>query len=313
MIPLIPIALGGAAILAGRHGSQRFSDSRNMDSQAHDLQTMALVTISDAKRSLEQTHDKLTAILQTNGEARLKALTVLRQIAQKIQRAGLSLPAELQQEMRDVLDRPVPTDTLAGTVASLGIGAGGGLATSAALYGGVGVFGHASTGTAIGSLTGAAKESAILAWLGGGSLAADGFGMAGGTFVLFGITFGVGMAIGGELGAFLSQDRLIDAQRLSRQAHELAGELDVVNRGLRSIGNGAKRCTALLGQLVDQAQTLLSNPAKTTSDLGQLVLALRYMQQLVDAPLLNANNEVNLSIIPLFDTVDKFISSCKQA
>ena len=46
-------------------------------------------------------------------------------------------------------------------------------------------FGVASTGTAISSLSGAAATNAALAWLGGGTLAAGGAGIAGGKFLLF--------------------------------------------------------------------------------------------------------------------------------
>lgn len=48
----------------------------------------------------------------------------------------------------------------------------------------VGAFASASTGTAISSLAGAAKTNAILAWLGGGSLASGGGGMVLGTTIL---------------------------------------------------------------------------------------------------------------------------------
>lgn len=48
----------------------------------------------------------------------------------------------------------------------------------------------ASTGTAISTLSGAAYTNAVLAWLGGGSLAASGGGMAAGSVVLAGITAG---------------------------------------------------------------------------------------------------------------------------
>jgi CII-binding regulator of phage lambda lysogenization HflD len=51
----------------------------------------------------------------------------------------------------------------------------------------VSVLGTASTGTAITSLSGVAGTNAILAWFGGGSLAAGGAGIAGGTMVLGGI------------------------------------------------------------------------------------------------------------------------------
>lgn len=42
------------------------------------------------------------------------------------------------------------------------------------------MFASASTGTAISTLAGAAATNATLAWFGGGSLVADGWGMAGG-------------------------------------------------------------------------------------------------------------------------------------
>lgn len=49
-------------------------------------------------------------------------------------------------------------------------------------------FATASTGTAIGSLSGAAATNAVLAWLGGGAVAAGGGGMAAGATVLAALT-----------------------------------------------------------------------------------------------------------------------------
>jgi hypothetical protein len=59
------------------------------------------------------------------------------------------------------------------------------LGTPAAVTGAVGALATASTGTAISSLSGAAANSAILAWLGGGSLAAGGGGMAVGAVMTY--------------------------------------------------------------------------------------------------------------------------------
>ena len=59
----------------------------------------------------------------------------------------------------------------------------------------VATVGTASTGTAISSLSGVAATNATLAWLGGGTLAAGGLGMAGGAIVLGAI------CIGGAVGA----------------------------------------------------------------------------------------------------------------
>ena len=73
----------------------------------------------------------------------------------------------------------------------------GGLAASGATTAAVMALGTASTGTAISTLGGAAATNAVLAWLGGGALAAGGGGMALGTAVLGASTLGVGLLVGG--------------------------------------------------------------------------------------------------------------------
>ena len=83
-----------------------------------------------------------------------------------------------------------------------GVGLAGGAASIAAALGApaaawtlVGSFGTASTGAAIGGLSGAAASSATAAWFGGGSLAVGGLGMAAAPFVLTGIGAVAGVAV----------------------------------------------------------------------------------------------------------------------
>ncbi|GAA4840547.1 hypothetical protein GCM10023201_33210 [Actinomycetospora corticicola] len=68
-----------------------------------------------------------------------------------------------------------------------GSGAGAGAGAGATAYTAVGAFGAASTGTPIATLSGAAAGNATLAFLGGGSLATGGGGIALGTAVLSGV------------------------------------------------------------------------------------------------------------------------------
>ena len=63
----------------------------------------------------------------------------------------------------------------------------------------------------IGALSGAAATNATLAWLGGGSLAAGGFGMAGGMAVLGGIVAGPALALGGVFLDSKAEDKLYEA------------------------------------------------------------------------------------------------------
>ncbi|MFW1170103.1 hypothetical protein ACEV77_24345, partial [Vibrio parahaemolyticus] len=108
---------------------------------------------------------------------------------------------------------------LSGGITALGSGGLAGLAA----YGGVGVLGTASTGTAIGTLSGAAATNATLAWLGGGSLAAGGYGMAGGMMVLGGVVAGPVLAVGGMMMASKAEAAKEDAYGNLDKA-ELASE-----------------------------------------------------------------------------------------
>lgn len=71
-----------------------------------------------------------------------------------------------------------------GAVGALAGGALVGAGAGTAAYLAVGAFATASTGAAISGLSGAAATSATLAWLGGGSLAAGGGGVAAGVTAL---------------------------------------------------------------------------------------------------------------------------------
>ena len=69
-----------------------------------------------------------------------------------------------------------------------GFAAVGIIGTPAVVTGAVTALCAASTGTAISSLSGAAASNAVLAWLGGGTLATGGGGVAAGTVVLGAVT-----------------------------------------------------------------------------------------------------------------------------
>ncbi|MFZ3499116.1 hypothetical protein ACODT5_38900 [Streptomyces sp. 5.8] len=133
--------------------------------------------------------------------------------------AGAGLP---DVEVRRIqLDAVNAIATLAGGVA---VGAGAGALTFAA----VGAFAAASTGTAISALSGAAATSATLAWLGGGSLAAGGGGVAAGTAVLTGIVaLPVLLALGGFFewkGRNDLREQRVAAAELKKLAAELRTE-----------------------------------------------------------------------------------------
>ena len=112
------------------------------------------------------------------------------------------------------------------TVATLGPTAAMGVATT---------FGVASTGTAISSLTGAAANSAALAWLGGGSVAAGGGGVAAGNAFLA-LAGPVGWGIAGvmltaSVGAGLVANR--KNEEVAKEAIEEQKKVELLARQLK--------------------------------------------------------------------------------
>ena len=103
----------------------------------------------------------------------------------------------------------ITTKILIGVGATVACAATGFVAAPAiaALIGGAGVLGAASTGTAIAGLSGAALTNAALAVVGGGTLAAGGAGVAGGTAVIAG-----GCAIAGGAAAVGTTEALCDSK-----------------------------------------------------------------------------------------------------
>lgn len=100
----------------------------------------------------------------------------------------------------------------------LGTGLGGGAALAFGAYNGTMMLAAASTGTAISSLSGVAATNATLAWLGGGSLASGGYGMAGGTMVLGSIVAGPALAIFGHILGNKGEEALNNARSNLEQA-----------------------------------------------------------------------------------------------
>ncbi len=112
--------------------------------------------------------------------------------------------------------------------------AGGALAAFGA-YGAAQALACASTGTAIASLSGAAATNATLAFFGGGSLAAGGWGMAGGTMVLGGLVAGPALLVMGFVAGKAAEKSLDQARTNQLEAMQLAEQLDTASKQCEAI------------------------------------------------------------------------------
>lgn len=112
-------------------------------------------------------------------------------------------------------------------------GAVGGTAAAYAVYGGVMALAAASTGTPIAALSGIAAYNATLAAIGGGSLAAGGLGMAGGTAILGGVVAAPVLAIAGWAFASHAEEALSKAKETREEVRQFVKETDISRGYLR--------------------------------------------------------------------------------
>lgn len=143
--------------------------------------------------------------------------------------------------------------------------AGSGAAVGTAGFLSVAAWGTASTGTAIGSLSGAAATNATLAWFGGGSLAAGGLGVTGGICVLGGIVAIPVLVVGGvELYAY-EKKQLSNAKASLAQATIASAEMNsaaMICDGIRKVAlqftDAIKTFRGQLDKMLDGFEELLN-------------------------------------------------------
>ncbi len=229
----LPFILAGAAIVAGGYGVKKGIDAKDDFDTAKSINRRAQVMFDEAKSDLENERESTQKAMEDLGRVKYKvydeSIIPFVDAFSKIKNISFddsslddatNLPVvsaeELARMRTSVLDIK---GVLSDGITALGSGGLAGLAA----YGGVGVLGTASTGTAIGTLSGAAATNATLAWLGGGSLAAGGYGMAGGMMVLGGVVAGPVLAVGGMMMASKAEAAKEDAYANLDKA-ELASE-----------------------------------------------------------------------------------------
>ena len=131
----------------------------------------------------------------------------------------LKIDKESLEELKDMRKFAA---SVAGGVSA---GVAGGALTAFGAYNAAMIFGAASTGTAISTLSGAAATNATLAFFGGGSLAAGGAGMVGGVMVLGGFVAGPALLVMGVITGKKADEKMEVEKANSIQADEICEEL----------------------------------------------------------------------------------------
>ncbi|MBC1236931.1 hypothetical protein [Nostoc sp. 2RC] len=169
-------------------------------------------------------------------------------------------------------------------------------------------IGVASTGTAISSLSGAAATNAMLAWFGGGAVAAGGGGMAVGVWVLGGITAIPALAIGGFFAAREGEKAMTKAREYVAKVNKAITEINAAEEYSQQV---KQRITELKGVFeslntlaVEGLNELESEPFDSNRDaekFQQVGLLMKGLVEILKTPVLNSEGKLNLGTVTILE------------
>jgi hypothetical protein len=192
----------------------------------------------------------------------------------------------------------------------LGSGLGGGAALAFGAYNGTMLLATASTGTAISTLSGVTATNATLAWLGGGSIAAGGGGMALGTMVLGAVALGPALAIFGHIVGHKGEEALNNARSNLEMARTVRDQAEVMFKKLEAIARVSalanttfskvssqlRRAVGELGHAIDShGENFQLFPADAREVVMRSVKFAQLLKAMIDTPILDKDGSLVLS------------------
>lgn len=327
----IPIIFGVIAAVTGVAGATKGVKGAIDTKEANDVQETAERILSSAKNRMEKTRKSTTTSIEELGKTKLKAygeeIKEFVEIFSKIKNVEIqeseginelkkiNITKETLNEMRETAIGA--TDILGSGIAGVGAGVLLGWGT----YGGVMALGTASTGAAIGGLSGVAATNATLAWLGGGALAAGGGGMALGTAVLGGIIAGPALLVaGGIFGAKAKEklnnaySNLSEAKKIDSEIKSAESELIVIKNNANQLNELINKLTKLLGQANFALNIVVNNEYNwknlNKAEKDTVIVAMKAAQTLkavIDIPLLTKDGVLTKDIKDILSKKDSVL------
>lgn len=323
-LPFIAAAIGLASLLGygakkGYDGVEAMREAEALGEAAEARHRKWIGKLDKARGSLQGRLDALGTqkeqVVATTFRSLFEFLEQLDQRARLAALEGLGTLGVSREEVRRFAAQYIEAGgVLSGAVTAAMTGAG----ASAVTTGVVTSFATAGTGVAISGLSGAAANSALLAWLGGGSLAAGGFGMAGGAVILGGIALAPAAVVAGFVFAREGEKAKTRAeeyvQDVARQVAQVKAAIKLLSRAERRVDE-LSTVLELLDQRAKQALEALwaLSGCFNTEDDGHLARFATAMQlakaesELMRVPLFTEGGDINAQTEALLEQSRRFL------
>lgn len=292
-IMAIPVLLWGAAAALAATGIVKGAQAIGDINDAKDIGERAEKRYQQAKSELEEAKTITNLRFEELGKLKVDIFqNQIQHILNVIKRsnntnatsklAGFESVFSIEEikEMEQMAELSFELSTNFASSAATGALAGFGV------YGSIPFLATASTGAAISSLSGAAATNATLAWLGGGSLAAGGFGMAGGMVALGGIVAGPALAVGGFLLASKAEEALTQAEKYKAQVSEAIAQFELIEEGLSGLRRNADEIEYTLTELVQRFE---QSKVQNADELGfhEMCLIGKTLKKVMNTPIMH--------------------------
>lgn len=257
----LPVLFIGAAAATGVFGAGKTVkagidavNANNINKSANEIVESSTKVLNVQRlacgNSLSHLGSEKLFVLNTSMTQFLDTFTKIKNVDFK-ETEGLDELHRLHVDEKDFAEMKTMVN-FAGSLAGGAIaGTAGGALTAFGAYGAAQALACASTGTAIAALHGVAATNATLAFFGGGSLAAGGLGMAGGTAILGGLVAGPALLVMGLVAGNAAKKNLEKAYTNKAEAIQIASQLNTASLQCETI----RRRTYLFYNLLARLDT----------------------------------------------------------
>lgn len=304
----IPFILGGLALMAGGYGVKKGFDASEKNDKAERIVRRSKRDYKSAKNRTENKQSETNNNLEELGLLKVKIFTneikTLIELMSKCKKGNSQYDDKKYLTKSELKELNLAVNNSLEISSGLASGATAGALTGMGAYGAVGMLASASTGTAIGSLSGVAATNATLAWLGGGSLASGGLGMAGGTAVLGGLVAGPLIAVGGMFIDSRAEENLTQARKQEAEVDKAIESMKLIQSELNGIISRTDELENILIETKNKFNNTkdgLQNNYCGDKNFKYLMSLGKTLKNLLDIPILDNNGQANNNVTTRID------------